>query len=196
MEPLLDAEPCRGAEADRRGDPEIPSESSNPFAAEYDGLRRAARLILARKAWGENSLGPTDLVHEAAALLLNDLLLQEHRDPRYVFAAILRTMGRILLDRAAARSCIKRGGGWTRVPLDEVVDYAEGQGVAIQDLTGALEDLAKVEPRPAQVVMFRYFFLMNAREISRELGIAVSTVQADLAFGRAWLFRALGGPQG
>ena len=82
-----------------------------------------------------------------------------------------------------------------RIPLDEVVDYVEEQGVAIQDLTEALENLAKEAPRPAQVVMFRYFFLMNAEEISGQLGIAISTVQADLALGRGWLFGALGGGQ-
>jgi RNA polymerase sigma factor (TIGR02999 family) len=164
------------------------------FVTEYDGLHRKARDLLEHSAWGERSLGPTDLVHEAALRLLVDARALQHPDPRYQFAAALRAMRQVLLDRARSRDRIKRGGRWRRVPIDDVLDYVEEQRLDLGILTAALERLAQVAERPARVIALRYFSRMKVAEIARELKLSVSTIEDDLAFGKAWLRRELGRP--
>jgi len=61
----------------------------------------------------------------------------------------------------------------------------------VLDLDGALERLAREDPRKAQVVELRFFGGLSADETAEALGVSVRTVHADWAFARAWLYRAL-----
>ncbi|MFO0887703.1 MAG: ECF-type sigma factor [Isosphaeraceae bacterium] len=69
-----------------------PSRPTDPLADQYDELRLAARGLLERLARDEPSLGPTELVHEAAVRLLR-MIKVRLVDRRYVFAAALQAMG-------------------------------------------------------------------------------------------------------
>ena len=55
----------------------------------------------------------------------------------------------------------------------------------------ALQLLARVDPRKAQVVEMRFFGGLSVEETAEALGISVRTVHTDWAFARAWLYRAL-----
>lgn len=170
-----------------------PLGESGPLVADYDSLRQAARGLLLRKAWDKRSLGPTDLVNEAVVRLLKDANVRGHADSRYAFAAVLRAMKRILIDRAKARKRLKRGGTWKRVSLDAVLDHVEEQNLDAVELTEAIERLAAWGGRQAEVVTLCYFFRMTVAEIAPRLEVSTSTVEGDLPFARAWLRRKLVG---
>jgi RNA polymerase sigma factor (sigma-70 family) len=57
----------------------------------------------------------------------------------------------------------------------------------------ALDELAKVDERKAQVIELRYFGGMERNEIATALRLTLSTVKRDLRLGEAWLRRFLAG---
>jgi len=179
------------AGASHGASPEI-AEESDLFDAVYEDLRRAARRIMRWERSGD-SIGPTDLVHEAVARLLGDPAVRGRADRRYVFAAAMRAMQRILVERARARNRLKRGGGWTRLPLDAVLDYFEDQHIDVLEFHDALERLSSWDERWAETIRMRYFMRMTIDEIARRHRLSTSTIESDLALARGWLRRELSG---
>jgi len=100
-------------------------------------------------------------------------------------------MRRILIDRARRKRAVRHGGRQLRVDIDDL-DLAcpipDDQLLALDE---ALDQLASVHPRQAEVVKLRYFVGMTLREVSEVLGISVDTAKDDSAHARAWLFRAV-----
>ena len=192
---LPEAERAEAATAPGRG-AENPSGVLGSLVADYDGLRRVARGLLRRRARDVLSLGPTDLVNEAVVRLLMSPNVRGQADRRYVFAAAMQAMRRVLVEPARAGRRVKRGGAWARLPLDAVLDYFEEQNVDAVDLDEAIERLAAWAGRQAEAVTMRYFLQMKVTEIADHLGVSVSTVEGDLTFARAWLRRELAGCEG
>ena len=60
----------------------------------------------------------------------------------------------------------------------------------------ALEKLAKIDPRQAQVVELRYFGGLSIEETAECLKSSPATVKRDWTMARAFLFRELGGGSG
>ena len=60
-------------------------------------------------------------------------------------------------------------------------------------LDEALERLAGLDPRKAQVVEMRSFGGLTMAEVATELGVSLRTVEADWYFARAWLQAELAG---
>jgi DNA-directed RNA polymerase specialized sigma24 family protein len=65
-------------------------------------------------------------------------------------------------------------------------------GPAALALDAALEELAEMDPRAAQVVELRFFGGSGMEEIARHLDVSRRTVQDDWAMARAWLHGRLG----
>jgi DNA-directed RNA polymerase specialized sigma24 family protein len=85
---------------------------------------------------------------------------------------------------------------------DNAAGTNEGQGQAAEELfplvyeellalDEALDRLAEVEPRAAEVVKLRFFVDLTQEQAARELSVSVSTIERTWAFTRVWLFRAL-----
>jgi RNA polymerase sigma factor (sigma-70 family) len=55
----------------------------------------------------------------------------------------------------------------------------------------ALDRLATVDTRAAQIVKLCFFVGLTQAEAAQELGVSVSTAERLWAFARAWLLRAL-----
>jgi RNA polymerase sigma factor (TIGR02999 family) len=152
----------------------------------YDELRKVAAHKMANELAGQ-TLQPTALVHEAWLRLAgNEMRVWDGR--AHFFAAAAEAMRRILIERARRRLAAKRGGGIQ--PLD--VDAIEIPSPASNDedllrINEALEKLARVDPRKAELVKLRYFVGMNFEEASSALGIAVPTAKQWWAYARAWL---------
>jgi len=53
----------------------------------------------------------------------------------------------------------------------------------------ALDRLAKVDTRAAEIVKLCFFVGLTQEEAARELGISVSTAERNWTFARAWLLR-------
>jgi RNA polymerase sigma factor (sigma-70 family) len=62
------------------------------------------------------------------------------------------------------------------------------------DLDIALNELATLDPRQAQLVELRYFGGLENAEIASVLGVSEPTVVRDWRMARAWLFARLQPP--
>jgi RNA polymerase sigma factor (TIGR02999 family) len=160
------------------------------IARVYDELRRVAVGLMRREHPG-HTLSPTAVVHEAVIKLLGAAALDRAADRSYLFASAALAMREVLIDHARRRGTARRGGGRQRVPLDAVVDYFEDQGLDLVAVHEALDRLAELNGRQAQVVTLRYFGGLTVPEIAEALGVSVGTVERDWRLARAWLSNRL-----
>ena len=152
----------------------------------YEELRRLAAHKMAHEAPG-HTLQPTELVHEAW-LRLSDGKEPHWNSRAHFFGAVAEAMRRVLVQRARQRTALKRGGGAVKISLEEM----EIPMVAVDDerllaVDEALEKLATIHPRKAELVNLRYFTGMTFEEAASVLGIAVPTAKEWWAYARAWL---------
>jgi len=148
----------------------------------YDELRKLAAVRMAAESPG-HTFDATALVHEAYLQLIGD---QQFDGRGHFFAAAAEAMRRILVDHARARRAAKRGGGRrVTLDLDRIVGTeSDDELLAVDD---ALDRLAVVEPRVAQLVTLRYFGGATVPEAAETLGVSRRTADAWWAYARAWL---------
>ncbi len=157
----------------------------------YNELRRIARRYMARERPGR-TLQATALVNEAY-LRLVDAKEVGWRDRAHFFAISARTMRRILIESARARSYEKRGGGQERITLDGSLAIQGRPGPDLMALDDALNALAAMDPRRSQVVELRFFGGLSVEETAEVLKVSPETVHRDWKLARAWLLRELSG---
>ena len=106
----------------------------------------------------------------------------------HFFGAAAEAMRRILIEHARRRLAAKRGAGVEVVDLDALEISSpiadDDQLLAVNE---ALEKLAAVDPRKAELVKLRYFVGLNFDEAASALGIAVPTAKQWWAYARSWL---------
>jgi RNA polymerase sigma factor (TIGR02999 family) len=156
----------------------------------YDELRRAARNYMHRER-ASHTLQATALVNEVYLRLI-DLTNIRWQDRAHFFAVAASMMRRVLLDTARSRAAAKRWGGGLRITLsDDVAASSEASDlIAIDD---ALQALAKVDSRKAQVVEMRFFGGLSVDEMAEVLKISPQSVKRDWKLARAWLLKELAG---
>lgn len=159
------------------------------FPLVYDELRRLAAMVRVGRA--SETYDATALVHEAyLKLVRSDGVSWEGRAHFLNLAA--RAMRQILVDKATERSAEKRGGGQVAITLAEAMTPdRELSPEELIDLDRALDELARENPRAADVVQCRFFGAMSAAETATALDISLPTVTRDWRFARAWLTRRL-----
>jgi RNA polymerase sigma factor (TIGR02999 family) len=162
------------------------------IARVYDELRRVAGGLMRRER-ADHTLSPTAVVHEAVIRLLREEVFGKAADRSYLFASAARAMREVLIDHARRRGAGRRGGGRRRVALDAVVDSFEEQGLDVVAVHEALDRLAELDERQAQVMTLRYFGGMTVTEVADSLGVSPVTVERDWRLARAWLAGQLGG---
>jgi RNA polymerase sigma factor (TIGR02999 family) len=154
----------------------------------YDELRRLARKYMRRERGG-HTLQATAVVHEAFLRLIDvDVPWQ---DRSHFFAVAARLMRRILVDHAKGRSREKRYGTAKQVPLDKLEVSTRDMGYDVVDLDNALERLAELEPRHAQVIELHYFGGLTYEQIAAAMHSSPATVHRELRLARAWLINEL-----
>jgi len=156
----------------------------------YDELRRLARSRLRRS--GELTLlDTTALVHESY-LRIQQAGKPEFADRKHFLAYAAKAMRTIVIDIVRARQADRRGGGALHVTLDTSIN----ESVALEDteilrVHEALDELAGVDARLAQVVEMRYFGGLTEPEIAECLGLTERTVQRDWQKARLFLSMSL-----
>ena len=168
--------------------------NSRLIAAVYKDLRGVARRRL-RAERDDHSLVPTALVHEAY-LRLVALRRVSWQNRAHFFAIAARVMRHVLVDHARGRVAAKRGGEACQVPLSDRAGPAAPVNVDLLDLDIALEKLAAINQRLADLVVFRYFGGLTVEETAQEMGLSPATVKRDWSRARAWMFRELRGVGG
>lgn len=154
----------------------------------HDELRRLARRQMRSERPG-HTLQPTALVHEAY-LRLVDVRNIPWKDRTHFFAIAARSMRQILVEFARSRQFQKRGGGAETLTLDaELAGHERGKDlVALDD---ALQALAALDARKAQVVELRFFGGLSLDETADTLNVSPKTVARDWKFAKVWLLREL-----
>ena len=154
----------------------------------YDELRKLAALKMAQEKPG-HTLQATALVHEAYLRLLGGDKAQRWDGRAHFFAAAAEAMRRILIENARRKKRLKHGGNLQRVDVDAVELPMPLPDDDLLALDEALDRLATMDLRAAQVVKLCFFVGLTQAEAARELGVSPSTVERLWGFARAWLFR-------
>jgi RNA polymerase sigma factor (TIGR02999 family) len=152
----------------------------------HDELHRLA-LGYMRGERPDHTLQATALVNEAYLKLVRADV--DWRDRAHFFAVAATTMRRILVDHARTKGRVKRGG--VAVSLEESVLVAPDREAELLAIDEALTRLAGNDERAARVVELHYFGGLTYDEIAEALGISAATVDRDLRFAKAWLYREL-----
>ncbi|MCB9848551.1 MAG: sigma-70 family RNA polymerase sigma factor [Phycisphaeraceae bacterium] len=154
----------------------------------YHDLKRMASIRM-RTIPPWDMLQPTALVNEAFLKLFgNEPPSWENR--RHFFRAASRAMRNVIVDRARYNLAQKRGGQGREIPLREELIPIEESEQAIF-VTEAIEQLAGLHPRQAEVVELRYYVGLSNDQIAQAMGISRNTVQRDWDFASAWLKKKL-----
>jgi RNA polymerase sigma factor (TIGR02999 family) len=135
----------------------------------------------------DHTLQATALVNEVYLRLVATEVAW--KDRAHFFAVAATTMRRILVDHARAKGRKKRAG--ERVSLEESVLVAPDREAELLAIDDALTRLAGTDERAARVVELHYFGGLTYDEIAEALGISAATVDRDLRFAKAWLYREL-----
>jgi len=158
----------------------------------YDHLHRLAQHYLAGERVG-HTLQATALVNEAY-LRLVDCGHLTWQNRAHFFGVAAKLMRRILVDSARARRNQKRGGELHRLhqtSFDDALLVSDQPNPDLVALDDALNALAAIDGRKAQVVEMRFFGGLEEREIAECLKISVDTVQRDWKTARVWLYNYL-----
>jgi len=147
-------------------------------------LRRLAANLLRRERPG-HTLQPTALVNEAWLRLARDGRDFESRSHFVSIAA--HCMRQILVDHARRKQAGKRGAGEPPAQLDLAQLSAPESSAAMLALDDGLNELARLQPRHAQVVELHFFGGLTYDEIAGFLNIGRSTVLRDLRMAEMWL---------
>ena len=155
----------------------------------YEELRRLAHYHMGGQR-PNHTLQTTALINEVY-LRLADQTNPRWQNRAHFFAVAARAMRQILVSYARSQQAQKRGRGAIKVELDEAALVSAQESKEIVDLHEALERLAALDSRKAQVVELKYFGGLNYDEIAEVLNIARITVRRDWEFARTWLYTEL-----
>ena len=160
------------------------------FSLAYEELRRLASSV--KRGDPSSTLSATALVNEA--------WLKLAKQPGIAAASRLhfkriaaRAMRQLLVEAARRRNAHKRGGDGEVifVSFDESLDGAVTPQENLLALDTALTELARLEPRQAQIVESRFFGGLEASEISSLIGVSEATILRDWRAAKAWLGQSL-----
>ncbi|HAV60734.1 MAG TPA: RNA polymerase subunit sigma [Verrucomicrobiales bacterium] len=156
----------------------------------YQELRRLAAHKMAAEAPG-HTLQPTALVHEAYLRLTGAGTSQRWDGRAHFFAAAAEAMRRILVESARRKRRLKHGGQLERVDVDAVdlpLPMPDDELLALDE---ALNRLATVDARAAEVVKLCFFVGLTQEQAAKELGLSRATAERLWSFARPWLFREI-----
>ena len=133
-----------------------------------------------------------------ATMLVHDLYLrlarQQHAhfpNRRAFFAFASGAMRHILVDHIRGRQAEKRGARMARVPLTEDLQLVDASDGTLLDLHTALDELAAIDARKAELVQLCAFLGCGRAEAAELLDISLTTAKREFRVARAWLARRL-----
>jgi RNA polymerase sigma factor (TIGR02999 family) len=165
--------------------------SDSLFSSLYTDLHRMARRELAKRGAGM-TLGATTLLHEAY-LDMSGGQRDAFPDRNRFMAYASRVMRGLIIDYARSRRAQKRGGLFEISSMDTDVAEAIADGEELTRIGEALDELATVDPRLAQVVDLKFFCGFSFAEIAAMQSVSERTVQRDWEKARIYLHQALQG---
>lgn len=157
----------------------------------YEELHALAERMLRRES-PAHTLQPTALVGEAYLRMVGNSKI-DFQGKTHFFAIGARNMRRILVDHARHKKRQKRGGELHRIELADEMCVSRRRDEDVLAIEEALNKLATLDPRQAQIVELRFFGGLTVEEVAEVLGVSKRTVESDWTMVRAWLRRELSG---
>ena len=151
-------------------------------------LRRIAGAYMRRER-PDHTLQPTALVNEAYLRLVDGGVAWEDR--AHFFGIAARLMRQILVDHARKHRALKRGAGRRADLSVSRLAAPGGADVDVLALHLALDELAGLDPRQAQIVELRYFGGLTEEEVARAMDLSPATIRREVASARFFLGRKL-----
>ncbi len=155
----------------------------------YSDLKLRAEQLMRREA-NAHTVQATMLVNDAF-MQLTDAGGVDWESRGHFLALASRVMRRVLVDRARARARDKRGGGARHVELDDAIVVSAARDDDVLRVEQALESLAALDPRQADIVTMRFFGGMGMDEIAHVLGTSKRSLEREWTLVKAWLRREL-----
>ena len=152
-------------------------------------LRRTASFLM---AWERPShtLQPSALVNELCLRLLSGREI-ECADSLHFRRLCASMMRRLLVDHARKHAAAKRSAGSPTLVFEEELFTPHEKGADILKLESALRELAKQDPRKAQIVELRFYGGLSVAETAAILEISTPTVKRDWRVAKGWLYTRL-----
>ncbi len=155
------------------------------FSLAYEELRRLAGAV--RRGEPGVTLSPTALVNEAWLKLAGSPPSEIHSAVHFKRVAA-RAMRQVLIEAARRRTAEKRGGADVAlVTFDDSLGLGPTSGEDLLELDSALEALARLSPRQAALVEYRFFGGFVIPECALMLEVSEATLTRDWRSARAWL---------
>jgi RNA polymerase sigma-70 factor (ECF subfamily) len=155
----------------------------------YDELHRQAVRAFSRERAG-HTLQPTALVNEVYLRLVNQNEMKWQNRAQF-FGIAAQMMRRILVSHARARRAAKRGGGETRITLEEGVSAAPQRDVNLLALDEALQRLESIDAEKSRMVELRFFSGLSVEETAQVMGVSPRTIDRQWQTAKAWLHREI-----
>lgn len=146
------------------------------FTVLYAELHTLAQRQLRRNS--SLTLSPTMLLHETY-LDMSSRVSTAFPDRARFLAYASRAMRGLIIDYYRSRSAQKRGGAFEITVLPTELPQDTGSDLELQRLGEAVDSLATVEPRLAQVVDLKFFCGLTFAEIAAALDTSERTVKRD-----------------
>ena len=148
-----------------------------------------------RRERQDHTLQPTALINEAYLRLFKDRDVGLGR-PRPLLrnrrAGHAADPGR----PRAPTACAQTRDGRTRRSIGlHAGGSASGQDIDVLALHEALDDLAVLDPRQAEIVELRYFGGLTEQEVATVKKLSPATIRREVAAARFWLGRRMKGGQ-
>jgi len=155
----------------------------------YDELRKLSQAYL-KDERPDHTLQATALVHEAYIRLVDwENVTWQNR--AHFFAVAAQVMRRILVDHAREKNAQKRGGGVTKLSLDEAVSFSQQREVDLVALDDALHSLALLDEGQSKIVELRFFGGLTIEETAEALRVSPATVKREWTMAKAWLYKTI-----
>ena len=157
----------------------------------YTELKALAARALRGERHG-HTLHTTALVNEAWLRIAGQQRL-DSANRMQVLGLAAQMMRRVLVDHARRRAAAKRPTSDMQVVIDEIDRHTEEVwvGTDLLEVNDALERLASISQRQAQVIELKFFGGLELDEIALVLEVARPTIVRDWRMARAWLQREL-----
>jgi RNA polymerase sigma factor (TIGR02999 family) len=159
------------------------------YALLYRELRAVAHRQLRRRDH-YRALDTTLVVHESY-LRLRDRGALKPQDRAQFLAYSASAMRSVIIDIARNRLAQKRGSGEVVELRTNIAEANSGTDEQLVQIHDALNELAAIDPRLAQIVEMRFFAGMSEQEVADALGISRRTAQRDWEKARLFLSSSL-----
>ena len=152
-------------------------------------LRKLAAGYL-RKERPDHTLQPTALVNEAFLKLIDQRAVQ-WQNRAHFFGIAAQAMRRILVDRARAKSSLKRGEGREVLDIQDLDIEGPSVDERVLLVDEMMDRMEERDPDSARVITLKFFGGLTNKEISEMDGVTERTIERQWAYARAKLLQMI-----